>query len=375
MKTGLWISGIGHGALILWILFGGFFDRIDDVDLAVTDVSFITEAELQAMRQPQPVTEPETATAVAEPEAPETEAAPVTPAPDTPAESTNAPEITPPAEPSDAPDVAEIAAPDQPDVTETPPETPTPPAEEIVVLDAPTSPTPTPRAAPRVAPTPIEQPDPETEISETLQNATAPDAQTETPVEEQEATAEEETGDVIETEASEEVVERSAAPEASPRPPARPERPARPAAEPAETEPTEEESDPLAAAVAEAVADANEEPASNTPPAPTGPPLNHGEIEGFKVAVGRCWNVGASATADLQVIVVARVQLSADGRPESVEFLESQGGTAEAANRMFRAARSAIIRCGSNGFPLPRDKYGQWQVLDLVFDPSGMRLR
>jgi hypothetical protein len=42
---------------------------------------------------------------------------------------------------------------------------------------------------------------------------------------------------------------------------------------------------------------------------------------------------------------------------------------------MFEVARRAIIRCGKGGYPLPPEKYAQWKELELVFDPSGMRLR
>ena len=41
----------------------------------------------------------------------------------------------------------------------------------------------------------------------------------------------------------------------------------------------------------------------------------------------------------------------------------------------FEAARRAIIRCGSNGYDLPREKYGQWQNIEMTFNPEKMRIK
>ena len=37
----------------------------------------------------------------------------------------------------------------------------------------------------------------------------------------------------------------------------------------------------------------------------------------------------------------------------------------------YRAARSALIRCSPYG-DLPREKYGQWRQIEVVFNPEGM---
>ena len=52
-----------------------------------------------------------------------------------------------------------------------------------------------------------------------------------------------------------------------------------------------------------------------------------------------------------------------------------EGGEEGAATQVFEAARRAIIRCSKDGLPLPTDKYDSWKDLELVFDPTGMRLR
>ena len=64
MQAGYLISGIGHMAVILWVMVGGFLDtdRIPDVQTA--EVSIITEEEFAALSAPQPAAlrapEPET---------------------------------------------------------------------------------------------------------------------------------------------------------------------------------------------------------------------------------------------------------------------------------------------------------------------------
>jgi len=57
------------------------------------------------------------------------------------------------------------------------------------------------------------------------------------------------------------------------------------------------------------------------------------------------------------------------------DLLTSSGGTSGAVNAAYEAARRAVNRCGRDGFDLPEDKYEQWRVVEMTFDPSGMRLR
>jgi hypothetical protein len=65
------------------------------------------------------------------------------------------------------------------------------------------------------------------------------------------------------------------------------------------------------------------------------------------------------------------------GKPDSnsITMTDYTGGSESAALQAFEAGRRAVIRCAKDGYDLAPDKYGQWNVLNLVFDPSGMRLR
>ena len=51
------------------------------------------------------------------------------------------------------------------------------------------------------------------------------------------------------------------------------------------------------------------------------------------------------------------------------------GGSAASAKQAFEAARRAIIRCGSSGYDLPEDKYGQWKEIEMTFNPERMRIK
>ncbi len=228
---------------------------------------------------------------------------------------------------------------------------------------------------------------------ETPAEPATPDAPAEKVVEEaQEATAPEEATTQIVTEATE-------APKASPtqsaRPPAR--RPTPPAPQvaeaPAETpkpetpkpetpkpeapKPTPEpttDKDAVAAALAEAMGETD---APATPAAPSGPPLSAGEKESLRVAVSSCWNVGSLSSEALRTTVVVSVAMNQDGTPQtnSIKMTSSSGGSQGAANQAFEAARRAIIRCGARGYQLPVEKFGQWQNIEMTFNPERMRIK
>src|SRR5690606_6114815 len=193
----------------------------------------------------------------------------------------------------------------------------------------------------------------------------------------------EETGDILETEATEEQ-EEALGMASSPRPKGKPSRPApveTPAAETATAaaEATNDtDADAIAAAVAAAAAE--EEPASpsggSAAPAPSGPPLNAGEIGDVQAAIGSKWSLGTVSTEVMSTTIVVRVSFDPTGRPTDIQLIESDGPSQAATDVAFGAARSAIIRAArEGGIPFPPDKYETWKVVDFVFDPNGMRFR
>lgn len=353
MKRGLYISGIGHGLLMLWLLFGGLFERTpNEPPMPVADISVISAEDFAALTAPEQGT-PE----------PEPEVAP---------EEAPSPPPRPEPEPAPEPEPEPIPEPEPTPTPEPPAPDPGTPTEDT------TSDTPTPPDADRVANEVIAPPEEPADVApEPQDSVTESDEPVIEPAEEQEAAQPEAQTTEIVTEAE----TPSAAPETSLRPRSRPERPTPPVetAEPApdpEPEP-QTPSDPVEDAVNDALADALDTPetgASDTP-APLGPPLTSAERDGLRVAVSQCWNLGSASTDAMKTTVVVLVSMSPDGRPQGIELVSSNGPNEGATQTAFQAARRAVIRCGANGYNLPSDKYEQWREIEMTFNPENMRLR
>ena len=404
MHTGHYISGAGHLGLIAWLLLGNIFTSRSE-PFKMQEVSVISAAEFDAMVASAQA--PEQSSEVDQPIAPETSALP----PEVAAPADQAIEQPAPLQaeappPDPVPEVAEPAPPPpSKDISKQAPESPEPPAE-VAVLVPEKAPVAVPRPVERVAPEAVAAPDPAARPDVVEQEATTPDAAAEKIVEEaKEATAPEEATTQIVTEATQ---APKAAPDQSPRPPAR--RPTPPAPQvventvdmpkptPAKPAPAKPEApkpdtpkpdtpkpkpapapttdkDAVAAALAEALGTSD---APVTAPAtPSGPPLSAGEKEALRVAVSSCWNVGSLSSEALRTTVVVSVAMNQDGTPQtnSITMTSSSGGTQAAAGQAFEAARRAIIRCGARGYQLPVDKFGQWQNIEMTFNPERMRIK
>ncbi len=379
MQTGTKISVAGHGLLITWALVGGWLNP-EPLPFQSQDVSIISAEEFARLSEQQaapevadePVAPQEPVVTESTPAIPErptpTPEPPVQPEPiETPAEDA---EAEPPA-PEPVPEVPSII-PDAPDVPE-------------IVTDLPQTAEPqTAQQTDRVAPEPVRPPEPDTQISDVVQEEVAPDAGAEANQPVQEATAPEAASDRIVTEAEADDAEPTA-PLASVRPRTRPNRPqpepeaeTQTAAREEETTPSPEpnpevESSAVDDALAEALAGSGEVEA----PEPSGPPMTRGEKDALRVAVSQCWNVGSLSSEALRTSVVVGVTLSREGMPDigSIRMLSSSGGSDSSAKQAYEAARRAIIRCGSRGFDLPADKYAQWRDIEMTFNPEGMRIR
>lgn len=336
MQTGTKISAFAHVGLITVAIFGGAF-RSDPLPFEVREVSVISEEEFAALSAPR-----------------------------VPEGIANSPR--PPSRPEPVEDIAPEPEPETPQPAETDP-VPIPDAPEPETVVVPELPAPAP--SDRVAPEPVAEPpqDAETDVVEREEITTEEGA--DTPQEQQDSTAPEAASDRIVTEAeAESETIASLAPIRSPRPPSiRPEKPQEdptPAAQPAP-----DTTDAVNAALAEALGGAGE------PDAPAGPPLSAGEKETLRVAVSQCWNVGSLSSDALETTVVVAVAMAQDGKPitDSIRMTSSSGGTETSARDAFGAARRAIIRCGSSGFDLPPEKYGQWRDIEMTFNPERMRIK
>ena len=360
MTTGAYISGGAHLVLIAILLFGGLFSRDQFDEVEVSEVSLISEAELAALFPP---TEgPEIDADAASLPIPETELEPLpenTPQTDLAPQQVQ-PELAEASEPpSELPQTPELIVPDAEVTSEAPVVAPPSFSDgPTIVPDA------APAPAPRVASVPTPAPPPEVETAPDISESVAPipDEAAEDVVEEiAEAAPEAATTEIV-TEAEEEEV---IAPTASVRPRSRPPRPVETA------EPTETEQEEPAV-----VADRPVETPTSPPRAPSGPPLNFGEREALRVAVGSCWSVDVgSRSAD--VVVTVGVTMTREGRVEGnlVRQISAEGGDDAAQRAAFEKARRAILRCQQSGFPLPPEKYDHWREIEMVFNPEGMRLR
>lgn len=365
MKLGAWVSGVGHSGLFLWLIIGGFFVAQPDLtDVSVTDVSIVSAEEFAALQpsspeiseQPPAIQQAEIEEAPATPEIAEPE--PVAPQPEE-----SAPEALP--EPLPEPDVPVV-------IDDTVPVSPEPP-EEATAPEVEPDATPVPTPAPRVAPEATPEPEPNVVIDPVEQAPTAPSEDATEVQEAQEATAPEAAAEEIITEADDPV---EAAPIRSTRPATRPNRPP-PVQEVAEEQP---EVPGLQESIADAVAEANNpQPVEDNanPGAGSGPPITSGEKESFILAIRQCWNVGALSSDALQVTVIIGVAMNPDGRPDagSIQMISSDGGSNAAVKQAYEAGRRAIIRCGSNGYDLPKDKYAQWRDVQITFNPERMRIK
>ena len=235
------------------------------------------------------------------------------------------------------------------------------------------------RPADRVAPVPVEAPEPEVTIDDLVQPEVAPEAGAESEQEVQEATAPEAASDRIVTEANESDEATPTVPVTAPstsvRPKTRPRRPA-PSETAAETPAADPETNQRSAiedALAAAIAGGGEVAA----PEPSGPPLTAGEKDALRVSVSKCWNVGSLSSEALKTTVEVSVSLQQNGKivAGSVRMVSSTGGSAGAAKQAYEAARRAIIRCGAKGFQLPSEKYGHWRDIVMTFNPEKMRIK
>jgi hypothetical protein len=375
-RIGTTVSAAGHASLVAWALIGGIFFQPDENPApSAMSVSTVSASEFDAMlaAAPRAVTEaPVTPAAPPETEtvapAPEAEVAP------DPVPPVAAPEPQP--DPDSAPDVTAITPPDPVVAEESPDEPPSPVAEPDTPVLQIVQKRPRPKPAPVVAPVPNEAPEPDAAPSEQVTAAAEPVPTDEPVIEEPpvEEAAPQETGQVLETEENRDVTDIAS----SPRPRSRPAKPAPAeepqaedvaAAEPAAPEETATDEAALAAALEEAMAgEASDTPVAGAGTAANGPPLTFGEKDALRADVQRCWNQGAISTDATRVVVTVRVQMSPDGRPGGMELLSAEGGDDTAVAVAFRTARSAISRCGANGYALPAEKYEQWKVIDMIFD-------
>lgn len=370
MHIGQIISGAGHVGLIAWAMLGGQF-KSEPLPFEVTEVTAISAEEYAALTLPQ--SSPDAVANIDTPEPPEAGDAPQLSSEADSAPQQSDPEVSQTPPPDTVPEVVEPAPVPQADVSDAPPELQTP-QEDVAVLAPEVSSRPQAREAPRVAPQPVAPSAPDVRVDDVERQETAPDAEAEAQVPDDEATAPEEATTEIVTEAEkaeQAAPSRSLRPKGRPTPPEPPETPIE-TAQPAETAP-ETDNSAVSDALAEALGQAG---ATGTSGTPQGPPLTAGEKDGLRIAVQQCWNVGSLSSDALRTTVVVGVELNRDGTVAGdVRLISSDGGSGAAERQAYEAARRAILRCSAGGFDLPPEKYDHWREVEMSFNPESMRIK
>jgi len=365
-NTGIVISALGHAGIFGALLLGPVFSA-EPLTFEDVEVTIISGEEFAALvppvdAPPSVVEAPDLST----PEAPPTEDPPVQPVEEPDVVEAPTPQQEEPSEPDPAPDTSQIQPLPETVVEQTPPDTPTPPeATEEVVLLPPSNLRPKARPSERIAPEAVAPSEPDVAVDTVQQDAVTEDENATEQAEAQDATAPEEASTEIVTEAE----TPAGAPEKSLRPKSRPRAPA-------QTQTAQDQTD-TSTAVASALEQAlsgNEQTATDVP---SGPPLTRGERDALVVAVGNCWNVGSLSTDALQVTVTVGFSMEQNAKPvdRSIRLVGAEGGTGEAVDRAFAAARRAILRCGARGYGLPVEKYEQWKEIEITFNPERMRIK
>lgn len=359
-RLGQILSAAGHLGLILGMVFVDIWDRHDtEPAITVSEVSLITDAQLQALQNPKPPPPSP------EPSAPETtQIPPKKPSPEP------SPEPPPPPPPELEVEVEAEVSP-----------TTAPPIDPALRL--PVSETLSPKIAERVAPVVVEAEPPEDVAEQNNENPplTPVPTPTETPPKPEEPlktpSAPKEAGTVLKTEVNAREAEApfGGAPDASLRPPRRPPEPAKERASipPVDIDLTDAINEALQQALAQDAPTLDTSGAQQT----AQEQLTGSEITALHEAMSGCWKIGTLSSEALNVTVTVAFSLNRRAEPltHTIVLKSYTGGGESAAQSAFAAARRAIIECGTRGLPLPPEKYAQWRDLEFSFNPREMRRR
>ncbi len=379
MDTGVYISGVGHLAVIGWALLGSSMSSpVDPVDFKMTEVSVISETEFAALVSDAPAPDTDVSTLVSpstledQPTSPSADDLPnIVPlnAPDAPQSAGESPDLTsiaalPGANALvDAPELSQETTTDQSGVTLLVPTAPVSDRDsngrnqpDQMAMVTPPVDQPAPRVDSSTAPPPEE----EAEVSNKAEAATTPDENGDAPVEEPDTAAPEQSATEIVTEA--EQTESSSAPVKSSRPKGRPAKLA--------------ENTSTASEIEKALAQEQAEDTESAPAAPSGPPLTNAEKDGLRFAVQQCWNVNPTSES-ARITVVISFAMADTGQPlgNTIRLLSASEGSDSAQRSAYDAARRAIMRCANGGYKLPVAKYDYWRDIEMTFNPERMRIK
>lgn len=102
-------------------------------------------------------------------------------------------------------------------------------------------------------------------------------------------------------------------------------------------------------------------------------PLTKSEAAALRGAIARCWTVSSLTDSARDATVTLGFEMNPDGtpQPDSIHLIDSTSTDTVATTAAYNAARRAILRCGAEGFTLPKEKFEHWRVVEMTFDAAG----
>jgi outer membrane biosynthesis protein TonB len=112
--------------------------------------------------------------------------------------------------------------------------------------------------------------------------------------------------------------------------------------------------------------------ASSQPIAPLGPQLTTSEIDLVKQQIEHCWSPSAAAKEAHDLIVDITAEVSPDGHVLTARITS----TARMGDPFYRSAAESALRAVLNPqcspLKLPPEKYEQWKIINMTFNPKDL---
>lgn len=101
--------------------------------------------------------------------------------------------------------------------------------------------------------------------------------------------------------------------------------------------------------------------------------LSQSELDAVRRQIEQCWSLPAGARDAQNMVLEIRTVLNRDGRVRSAQIVDTQRVSRDPFFRaMAESALRAVLNPQCQPLRLPPEKYDEWQIMVLVFDPRGM---
>jgi hypothetical protein len=99
--------------------------------------------------------------------------------------------------------------------------------------------------------------------------------------------------------------------------------------------------------------------------------LSSSEEDAVRRAIAPCWNIDPGVMNYKALQVHLRMVMNPDGTVREVTIVDSgRYGQDSYYRAAADAARRAVLNPRCNKLPLPPEKYANWQITNLIFDPK-----